>query len=311
MTDGHTSIGWIGTGRMGLAMAERLLTAGHWLQVYNRTSEKAAPLVELGATLVGRPADLAGCDVVFSMVADDDSLREVTIGTGGILSGPKGPAIFVDSSTVSADVSEEVTSAGEKVGTAVLAAPVSGNPSVVRSGDLAIVASGPREAFDTVEPLLTTIARNVVWAGTGTQARLVKLCHNILVAVIVQALAEALVLAEKHGVPRQAVMGFMNDSVHGSRFLRSKTAALTHLDFTTAFTAPGQRKDLRLALEAARAVEVPMPVTTETEVALSRLIGSGLDDGRDFSTLILLAARDAGLSLARDAALSPRPGPRA
>ena len=174
---------------------------------------------------------------------------------------------------------------------------MSGNPSVVRSGDLAIVASGPRDAFERVEPLLTTIARSAVWAGPGTEARLVKLCHNILVAVIVQALAEALVLAEKHGIPRRAVMGFLNDSVLGSRFLRSKTAALTDLDFTTAFTAPGQRKDLRLALEAARAVEVPMPVTTQTELALSRLIGSGLDQGRDFSTLILLAARDAGLAL--------------
>jgi 3-hydroxyisobutyrate dehydrogenase len=237
---------------------------------------------------------------VFSMVADDDALRAVTIGDGGILAGPKGPGTFVDCSTVSADVSEQVTAAGDKIGTAVLAAPVSGNPSVVRSGDLAIVASGPRDAFDAVEPVLTTIARNAVWAGPGTEARLVKLCHNMLVAVIVQSLAEAIVLAEKHGVPRQALMGFINDSVLGSRFIRSKTAALADLDFTTMFTAPGQRKDLRLALEAARAVEVAMPVTAQTELALTRLIGSGLDQGRDFSTLLLLAARDAGLSLDPD-----------
>ena len=297
MTDHGARIGWIGTGRMGLVMAERLLAAGHRLQVYNRTRAKAASLIELGASQVERPADLTGCDVVFSMVADDDALRAVTSGANGVLAQVRGPGILVDSSTVSAGVSAEVTGAGEQVGTAVLAAPVSGNPSVVRSGDLAIVASGPRDAFERVEPLLTTIARSAVWAGPGTEARLVKLCHNILVAVIVQALAEALVLAEKHGIPRRAVMGFLNDSVLGSRFLRSKTAALTDLDFTTAFTAPGQRKDLRLALEAARAVEVPMPVTTQTELALSRLIGSGLDQGRDFSTLILLAARDAGLAL--------------
>jgi 3-hydroxyisobutyrate dehydrogenase len=300
MTDGIDTIGWIGTGRMGTAMAERLVAAGHRLQVYNRTRDKAAPLVELGASQVERPADLAGCDVVFSMVADDDSLREVTVGDGGVLAGPRGPAIFVDASTVSAAVSEEVTAAGAKVGTAVLAAPVSGNPSVVRSGDLAVVASGPRDAFDRVEPLLTTIARNAVWAGPGTESRLVKLCHNMLVAVTVQALAEAIVLAEKHGVSRQALMGFINDSVLGSRFIRSKTAALADLDFTTMFTAPGQRKDLRLALEAAREVEVAMPVTAQTELAFTRLIGSGLDQGRDFSTLLLLAARDAGLTLAPD-----------
>ena len=104
---GTVRIGWIGTGRMGLAMAERLLAAGHALQVYNRTREKAAPLVELGATLVERPADLAGCDVVFSMVADDDSMREVTTGEGGVLAGPRGPAVFVDSSTVSAGASPD------------------------------------------------------------------------------------------------------------------------------------------------------------------------------------------------------------
>jgi 3-hydroxyisobutyrate dehydrogenase len=297
---GTGGIGWIGTGRMGTAMAERLLAAGHQLQVYNRTSAKAAPLVEQGAKLVERPTDLAGCDVVFSMVADDDALGDVTSGAGGLLTGGTGPKVLVDSSTVSATVSEEVTAAGDLVDTAVLAAPVSGNPSVVRSGDLAIVASGPREAFDAVEPLLTTIARNAVWAGPGTEARLVKLCHNMLVAVIVQSLAEAIVLAEKHGVTRQALMGFINDSVLGSRFIRSKTAALADLDFTTMFTAPGQRKDLRLALEAARAVEVAMPVTAQTELALTRLIGSGLDQGRDFSTLLLLAARDAGLSLDPD-----------
>jgi 3-hydroxyisobutyrate dehydrogenase-like beta-hydroxyacid dehydrogenase len=290
-------IGWIGVGRMGLAMCERLLDAGHTLTVWNRTPDKAAPLVERGATLVGSPAELAGCDVVFSIVSDDDGLRAVTSGDGGLFTGPTGPAVLVESSTVSAVVSEEVTAAGGKVGTAVLAAPVSGNPSVVRSGDLACVASGPRDAFDRVEPLLTTIARTAVWAGPGTEARLVKLCHNVLVAVIVQALAEALVLAEKHGVPRRAVMDFMNSSVHSSRFLTSKTAALADLDFTTAFTAYGQRKDLRLAMEAARTVEVSMPVTVQTEQALTRLIGSGLDQGRDFSTLLLLAAHDAGLEL--------------
>ena len=295
MTEGR--IGWIGTGRMGTAMAGRLLAAGHDLRVWNRTPQKSKALLAKGARLVGRPADLAGCEVVFTMVADDDALREVTLGRGGVLTGGDGPAILVDSSTVSAEISEEVSAAGALVGTAVLAAPVSGNPSVVASGELAIVASGPREAFEAVEPLLTTIAQSAVWAGPGSQARLVKLCHNVIVAVLVQALAEALVLGQKHGVDRHALMGFLNDSVVGSRFLRSKTAALADLDFTTAFTAKGIRKDLRLALGAASAVEAPMPLTSETELALSRLIGSGLDQGRDFATLLLQAARDAGLDL--------------
>jgi 3-hydroxyisobutyrate dehydrogenase len=299
-TDDRPDIGWIGTGRMGLAMAERLLDAGHALRVWNRTPHKAAPLAERGAHLVERPADLAGCQVVFSMVADDASLRAVTLGEEGLLTAATGPEVLVDSSTVSADVTADLAAEAAKTGTAVLAAPVSGNPTVVRSGDLAVVASGPRDAFDRVQPLLTTIGRSAVWAGPGTEARLVKLCHNILVAVIVQALAEALVLAEKHGVPRRVVMDFVNHSVLGSRFIAYKTPALAELDFTTMFTAPGQRKDLRLALDAAREADVAMPVTAQTELAFTRLIGSGLDQGRDFATLLLLAARDAGLRLQPD-----------
>ena len=295
--DEPTTIGWIGTGRMGLAMAERLLAAGHALQVWNRTPAKAAPLLERGARRVERPVDLAGCAVVFSMVADDASLHAVVGGEGGLLTGDRGPAILVDSSTVSAEGSSAVAARGGALGTAVLAAPVSGNPTVVRAGDLAFVVSGPRDAYERVRPLLTAIGRGAVWAGPGTEARLVKLCHNLLVAVVAQTLAEALVLAEKHGVPRRAVMDFVNDGVVGSRFTRYKTPALVDLDFTTMFTAQGQRKDLRLALDAARDVDVSMPVAAQTELAFTRLIGSGLDQGRDFATLLLLAARDAGLEL--------------
>jgi 3-hydroxyisobutyrate dehydrogenase len=285
---------------MGTAMAGRLLDAGYDLQVWNRTPAKAMPLVERGARLAELPADLAGCDVVYSMVMDDDSLLAITTGKGGVLTGETGPAVLVDSSTVSPDVSATVAAAAATVGTAFLAAPVSGNPAVVRSGDLAIVASGPRDAFDRVEPLLLTIGRSAVWAGAAEEARLVKLCHNILVAVITQALSEALVMAEKRGVPRRAVMDFVNDSVVGSRFTRYKSAALVGLDFTTTFTAQGQRKDLRLAIQAGRDVEAAMPVVAATELAFTRLIGSGLGGGRDFGTLLLLAARDAGLSLAPD-----------
>jgi 3-hydroxyisobutyrate dehydrogenase len=294
------TVGWIGAGRMGVAMATRLLDAGHDLLVWNRTKGKCTPLQERGARLAERPADLAGCRVVFIMVLDDDALLTVTTGEEGVLAAAAGPRVLVDSSTVSPEASAAVAAAAEERGTAFLAAPVSGNPTVVGSGDLAMVASGSRDAFEEVLPLLTTIGRRAVYAGAGEQARLVKLCHNVLVAVTVQALAEALVMAEKRGVSRRAVMDFINGSVLGSRFIGYKTPALVDLDFTTAFTAQGQRKDLRLALDAAREVDAAMPVVAATEQAFTRLIGSGLDAGRDFATLLLLAARDAGVRLEPD-----------
>jgi 3-hydroxyisobutyrate dehydrogenase-like beta-hydroxyacid dehydrogenase len=184
-------------------------------------------------------------------------------------------------------------------------APVSGNPGVVRAGNLIFAASGPAAAVARVLPLLDVIGRRTLVVGDAHQARVVKLAVNLVLAVHAQALAEALVLAERNGVRRAALLEFINDSAVGSPFTRYKTDAFVGLDFTPAFTSEGQRKDLRLALGLAAAGDVPLPLVSATEVIYSRLVATGVGAGQDFASLLLLAARDAGLDLVPEPAEPP------
>jgi 3-hydroxyisobutyrate dehydrogenase-like beta-hydroxyacid dehydrogenase len=288
---------------MGEALVERLIKAGIPALVWNRTAARTDPLVHQGAQALALPRELAGQQVVFSTVSDDAALRDVALGADGLLTAPGGgPRVWVDCSTVSLNVSAEVGEAAARVGTAFVAAPISGNPNVVRSGDAVFAVSGPPDAVATVRPIIDVLGGSLSVAGSGHEARIVKLCTNILVSVITGALAEALVLAEKSGVSRRTVMDFINNSVVGSPFTRYKTSALVDLNLTPTFSPEGQRKDLRLALAAGADHAVPLPLVSATEVTYSRLVDSGLGEGLDFAALILQAARDAGLELrsARD-----------
>jgi 3-hydroxyisobutyrate dehydrogenase-like beta-hydroxyacid dehydrogenase len=286
-------IGWIGTGRMGHAMAGRLLAAGADLSVWNRTRSKAEDLARSGATVVDTLADLADRDIVFTTVAADDDLIEVTTGTGGLLRHPAAPAYLVDSSTVSAQTSDRVRAAAAERGTTLLAAPVSGNPKVVRAGKLSMVVSGPVEAFQAVEPVLRLAAGTVTYVGERDLARLVKLAHNILLGVLTQTLAEVTVLAERGGVSRAAFLEFINASVLGSTFTRYKSPALVNLDLTPTFTTTLLRKDFDLGLAAARGLEVPVPVAALTHHLLQAAIGHGHGQ-EDFAALLVEQARAAG-----------------
>jgi 3-hydroxyisobutyrate dehydrogenase len=296
MTTEQTTIGWIGAGRMGHAMAYRLLTSGHDVSVWNRTRAKAADLADVGATIADRIADLAGCRVVFTMVSADDDLEQVLLGDGGLLRQAEAPAVLVDCSTVSAETSERVREAAEERGTVLLVCPVSGNAKVVKAGKLSIVASGPAETYREVEPILETIARSVTYVGEGDLARLVKIAHNVLLGAVTQSLAEITVLAERGGVSRADFLAFMNRSVLGSTFTRYKTPALVNLDLTPTFTTTLLRKDLELGLAAGRAAGVPMPLTAATHAAVQSAIGRGHGDD-DFAALLLEVARSSGMEL--------------
>lgn len=297
-----TRVGWIGVGRMGLEMSRRMLSAGIDLAVWNRTPAKAQPLADAGATIVERPADLADRDVVFTMVAASDDLLTVTVGEDGLLTSA-GPRVLVDSSTVSAQASDEVRAAAGARGTALLAAPVSGNPSVARAGKLTFVVSGPREAFEIVEPLLAAIGRGATYVGEGDRARAVKIAHNLILGIMAQALAETTVLAEREGVARADYLAFLNDSVMGSTFSRYKTPALVKLDWTPTFTPPLLRKDLDLGLAAAERVGARLPLVERARERVEALVQEGRFNDDDFQALLVLAARDAGLEL------EPEPGP--
>ena len=268
------TIGWIGMGRMGYPMAERLVKAGYKVQVWNRTRAKAEPLVAKGATLVDSPRDLAGVDVLFTMVSTGKDLEQVYFGPDGVLSGDRTPPTFVDCSSIAVDQSADIRARLAARGAVLVASPVSGNGKCVKAGKLSSVASGPRDAFDRVEPMIAAIAgAGVSYVGEGELSRFCKIAHNVLLGVVTQNLAEITVLAEKAGVPRLAFLDFINKSVMGSVFTRYKTNALVNLDWTTTFTAELLRKDLDLGLAAGRKLGVPMPVTATTREALQAHFG--------------------------------------
>ena len=290
-------VGWIGTGRMGAPMARRLARAGVDVTAWNRTRSKAEPLAADGAKVAESIHELAGLDVVFTMVSTSADLAHVLTGEGGLLTHPdNAPKIVVDTSTVSTETSAAMRAAAAERGTSFLASPVSGNGKVVAAGKLSLVASGTRETFDQVQPLLTTIARSVTYAGDGEVARLVKIAHNVLLGVVTQSLAEITVLAEKGGVSRAAFLDFINNSVMGSVFTRYKTPAFVNLDFKPTFTPVLLRKDFELGLAAARALDVPMPVAALTKELVQATVSKGYTE-RDFAVLLEQAAANAGLTL--------------
>ncbi|MCL2584247.1 MAG: NAD(P)-dependent oxidoreductase [Streptosporangiales bacterium] len=293
---GTPTVGWIGTGRMGYQLALRLLEAGYDVTAWNRTRAKAEPLAGHGAKIAERPADLADRDIVFIMVSADKDLETVTSGDGGLLTGSRAPKIIVDSSTVSLDVSAKVRTVAANCGAEFLAAPVSGNPKVIAAGKLTVAVSGPREPFDTVQPLLAKFGRGVTYVGEGEAARLVKIAHNVFLGVVIQSLTEITTLAERGGVSRSAFLDFLNDSVLGSVFTRYKSPALVNLDFHPTFTNVLLRKDLQLGLEAGKSLGVPMPLAANVDMLLAQAIGAGYT-AEDFATLILEQARRSGYEL--------------
>jgi len=308
---GGATLGWVGVGRMGHALVSRLLDAGHEVAVYNRTRSKAEPLAERGATIVDTPAELGDRDIVFTMVGGPADFKEVVLGETGLLSrNGTAPRVIVDSTTVSPEASDEVRVAASQRGTALLAAPVSGNPKVVDAGLLTIVVSGPEEAWEQARPLLELLGAGVTYVGDGDRARLVKICHNLMLGIVAQTLAEILVLAEKGGVARADFMAFLNDSVMGSMFTRYKTPAYVNLDFRPTFTPQLLLKDFQLGADAARELGVPMPVAATAQQVVQALVGHGYDDV-DFATLIEQQARAAGLDLvSEDAAVDDGLGRR-
>ncbi|MBI3043478.1 MAG: NAD(P)-dependent oxidoreductase [Betaproteobacteria bacterium] len=289
-------LGWIGIGRMGYAMAERLAKAGCDISVWNRTRSKAEPLAKSGAKVVDALADLAACDVVFTMVSAGKDVKEVLFGPNGVCAKGKAPRIVVDSTSISLDESAEIRERLGKLGVKLLAAPVSGNAKVIKAGKLTVVASGPQDAFDAVAPYLQAIGQGVSYVGEGELSRIAKICHNVMLGVVIQNLCEITVLAERAGMKRHAFLDFLNKSVMGSTFTRYKTPALVNLDFHVTFTPELLRKDIDLGLSAGRQFGVPMPVTSIARDLVQTLIGNGYTD-QDFSTLLLLQAKASGVEL--------------
>ena len=307
MADKANKIGWIGMGRMGFPMAERLLKAGHSVSIWNRTRAKAEPLASAGGKIVDKPVDLADVDVLFSIVSTGKDLEEVYFGKDGVVSRANGklPRIFVDCSTIAVEESADIRKRLRERGSDFIAAPVSGNAKVIKAGRLSSVVSGPEAACKTVMPLIEVFApQGVSYVGDGELARVCKIAHNVMLGVVIENLIEITLLANKMGVPRQAFLAFINNSVMGSMFTRYKSPALVNLDWTTTFTPELLRKDLDLGLELGREQDVPMPVTAAAREMLQSHFGAATlkpdPDGylqKDFAALAETMALMAGMRL--------------
>ena len=289
-------LGWIGIGRMGYAMAERLAKAGCDIAVWNRTREKAQPLAKSGAKIVDSLADLATCDILFTMVATGKDVKEVLFGPNGVTSKGKAPAIVVDSTSIALEESKDIRDKLGGLGAKFLAAPVSGNDKVVKAGKLMFVVSGSQGAYESARPYLDMMGRGSSYVGDGELARIAKICHNVHLSVVIQSLCEITVLAQKAGMSRHAFLEFMNNSIFGSMFTRYKTPALVNLDFHVTFTPELLRKDIDLGLSAGKEFGVPMPLASITRDMVQTLIGRGYAE-QDFAALVMLEAQASGLEL--------------
>lgn len=281
---------------MGYAMAERLAKGGCDLAVWNRTAAKAKPLEKHGAKVVNQLEELSTKDILFVMVSTYEDVKEV-IGKA-LASGAKGgkPKMVVECSSISLEGSAELRQFLKGKGVEYLAAPVSGNAKVIKAGKLTFVVSGPKAAYDKARPYLDMMGVGSSYVGEGELARIAKICHNVMLGVVIQNLCEITILAEKAGMPRHAFLDFLNKSVMGSMFTRYKTPALVNLDFHVTFTPKLLRKDLDLGLEAGRNFQVPMPLTSLTRDLLQQMIGHGMTE-QDFSTLLLMQAKASGIDL--------------
>src|ERR1700676_3750293 len=241
-TKNTQKIGWIGMGRMGFPMAERLIKAGHDVTIWNRTRAKAEPLAKIGGKVVDHLYELKNVAVLFSIVATGKDVQDVLYGKNGVCSqGGKMPPIVVDCSTIAVEESATIRDKLKQLGADFVASPVSGNAKVIKAGKLSAVVSGPEAACQTATPLI-----------------------------------EITLLTNKMGVPRHAFLAFLNNGVMGSMFTAYKSPALVNLDWTTTFTPELLRKDLDLGLELAREMDVPMPVTAATREVLQGHFGAAM-----------------------------------
>ncbi len=277
----------IGLGKMGVPIAERILAAGYALKVYNRSPGKADSLVALGATVADEPkALLAEADVCITVVADDRALEAVALGESGVLAGARRGTTLVDMSTVSPNASGRIAAAAADAGVSYLRAPVSGNPAVVRAGNLTVIVSGPSAAFADVEPLLRAIGPTMHYVGGAEEARVVKLALQVMIGGTAGLMSEALLLGEAGGVSRAKLLEVMGSSAAGSPFVRYKTAPLLEDDYSATFTTAMMIKDLDLVLELAEETGVPLPLTSRLEELLGETAEAGYADS-DFMALFL------------------------
>lgn len=281
-------IGFIGLGSMGSIMAARLLSAGFDIWVNNRSQERAEDLLCAGAQWVDDAEALADrVDTLITMVSDDAALSAVTTGDRGLLRRPHPQLIYADMSTVSPAASRRVSDAADRAGVAYVRAPVTGSTSLAEAGALGVLASGPKEAVETLDDAFAAMAKRVFYLGPGEEARAMKLALNALVATTVVGLSEALVFGRQCGLGWQHMLDVFSDSAVASPLVQYKATALAERDFAAAFTTEMMTKDLDVALKVGREAGAAMPTTALNHELLRAVCGLGWAD-QDFSAAVLM-----------------------
>src|SRR5262245_16841004 len=289
------SIGWIGAGRMGAPMASLILKAGYPLLVSTRSAANRQRLVEQGAHATASVAECArGADLVFSSLPDDDALRKIALGPEGVLANARRGTIFLETSTVSAEVSAEIGREAEQRDVAYLRAPISGNAASAQLGQVTVLISGPESAWKTAKPVLEAFSQGQIYLGAGEQARYMKLVANAVVVSTAQAMAEALALGRKAGLDWDLMLDTLAQSTIASPWLKAKARLLKPRDFTPTMTARLILKDIDLMLAAARASGVPLPLTAVTREAMQGLINTGRGE-EDYMATVKLSEEQSRL----------------
>jgi 3-hydroxyisobutyrate dehydrogenase-like beta-hydroxyacid dehydrogenase len=288
-------LGFIGLGVMGSRMVKRLLDAGHTVTGYNRTRSKAQWLLDAGMQWGETPAAVArAVDVLFSMVANTAALQAVTGGADGILAGLRPGAIFVDMSTVSPMVSRTLAGHVAAAGAHMLDAPVSGSVITLEEGRLSIMVGGERDAYERVLPILQDIGPKVTHVGGNGLAAAMKVATNLSLAVQMLAFSEGVLLAEKSGIARETAVEVLLNSVIASPMVKYRGPFVLGLPEEAWFDVNMMQKDLLLALDMGRQLDVPLPTTAVTNELLTAARGMGLAD-KDFAVVFEVLACLAGL----------------
>jgi 3-hydroxyisobutyrate dehydrogenase len=293
------NVGFVGLGVMGGGIARRLLAAGHTVHGYNRTREKAEALTGEGLNVVDSPREAAErADVVFSMVTNVPALRAVAGGDDGVLAGLSDGKIWVDMSTAAPAVSRELADQVRERGADLVDAPVSGSVSTLEEGKLSIMVGGRAETFERVRPILLDIGPKATHVGDNGQALLLKIAINLSLHVQMVAFSEGLLLAEKDGIDREVALDVMLNSVIASPMLKYRGPFVVELPEEAWFDVDMMQKDMLLALEAGRQLDVPMPTTAASNELLTAARGMGLAR-EDFAVVYQVLAAMAGLERTR------------
>jgi 3-hydroxyisobutyrate dehydrogenase-like beta-hydroxyacid dehydrogenase len=290
------NVGFIGLGTMGGRMVKRLLDAGHTVTGYNRTRSRAQWLLDAGMRWGETPrAVAAAADVTLSMVADTAALHAIADGPDGLLAGLGPGKIYVDMSTVSPAASQELARRVAERGAQMLDAPVSGSPLTLEEGNLSIMVGGDRAAFERVKPILLDIGPNVTYLGPSGLAVAMKIALNLSLAVQLLAFSEAVLLAEKSGIARETAVEVFLNSVAASPMLKYRGPFILHRPEEALFDVNMMQKDMVLALDMGRRLDVPLPTTAIANECLTAARALGLGEN-DFASIFEALATMSGLS---------------